>query len=238
MLVAALCWCLGKDVNPVWGHHLIPIITPNTLVCMHLCFAGDKEYTTLKFRSGTQVDSTSLALILDSAGRRLPSYFWSLYADDGQSFFEFGREKIRTETEANSYCCNWHIGESDNKFIGAFYGFSVENPYPEIDYEKEPNWWTPYLELEQRAAGSWLLHIVSILPEYRGQGYAKAFLTYAEQVAKKEGAKKITLQVEEINQIALKTYIKNDYLEVDRRKITPFPFSKDTGDIILMEKSL
>ena len=90
----------------------------------------------MNFRSGTQVDSTSLALILDSAGRRLPSYVWSLYADDGQSFFEFGREKIRTEVEANSYCCNWHIGESDNKFIGAFYGFSVENPYPEIDYEK------------------------------------------------------------------------------------------------------
>ena len=196
------------------------------------------EYTTLKFRSGTEVDSASLALILDSAGRRLPSYFWSLYADDGQSFFEFGREKIRTDAEDSSYCCNWHIGETDNKFIGAFYGFSVENPYPEIDYEKEPNWWTPYLELERRAAGSWLLHIVSILPEYRGQGYAKAFLTYAEQVAKKEGAKKITLQVEEINQIALKTYIKNDYLELDRRQLIPFPFSEDTGDIILMEKSL
>ena len=63
-------------------------------------------------------------------------------------------------------------------------------------------------------------------------------MTYAEQVAKKEGAKKITLQVEEINQIALKTYIKNDYLEIDRRQLIPFPFSEDTGDIILMEKNL
>ena len=77
-----------------------------------------------------------------------------------------------------------------------------------------------------------------IRDRYRGQGYAKAFLTYAEQVAKKEGAKKITLQVEEINQIALKTYIKNDYLEIDRRQLIPFPFSEDTGDIILMEKNL
>jgi len=214
------------------------VILAKLLIYIHLCFGGYVENTTLKFRSGTQVDSTSLALILDSAGRRLPSYFWSLYADEGQSFFEFGREQIRTDAKDTSYCCNWHIGETDNKFIGAFYGFSVENPYPEIDYEKEPNWWTPYLELERIAAGSWLLHIVSILPEYRGQGYAKAFLTYAEKVAKKEGAKKITLQVEEINQIALRTYIKNDYLEVDRRKIIPFPFSKDTGDIILMEKRL
>lgn len=63
-------------------------------------------------------------------------------------------------------------------------------------------------------------------------------MTYAEQVAKKEGAKKITLQVEEINQIALKTYIENDYLELDRRQLIPFPFSEDTGDIILMEKTL
>ena len=214
------------------------MILVKSLIYIHLCFEGYVEYTTLKFRSGTQVDSTSLALILDSAARRLPSYFWSLYADEGQSFFEFGREQIRTDAEDNSYCCNWHIGETDNKFIGAFYGFSVENPYPEIDYEKEPKWWVPYLELERKAAGSWLLQVVSILPEYRGQGYAKAFLTYAEQTAKKEGAKKIALQVEEINQIALKTYIKNDYLEVDRRKLIPFPFSEDTGDIILMEKSL
>ena len=52
----------------------------------------------LKFRRGAKSDATSLALFLDAAGRRLPSYFWSLYAAEGQSYFEFGREKTRTNT--------------------------------------------------------------------------------------------------------------------------------------------
>ena len=88
------------------------------------------------------------------------------------------------------------------------------------------------------AAGSWLLQAISVLPEYRGQGHASTLLARAEEEAKASGAKKITLQVEEINQIALKTYTSNGYAELARRELIPFPFSQDTGDIILMEKKL
>ena len=59
-----------------------------------------------------------------------------------------------------------------------------------------------------------------------------------EILAREYGAKKITLQVEEINTLAMKTYLKNGYQEVDRRELIPFPFSNDTGDIVLMEKSI
>ena len=192
----------------------------------------------MKFRSGTADDATTLALILDAAGRRIPAYFWSVYAADGQSFFEFGRENIRTNDEGKSFHKNWQIAELDNKLLGAFFGFKVANPYPEINYDEEPEWWIPFLELEDMAAGSWLLQAISVLPEYRGQGYASALLERAEEEAKASGAKKITLQVEEINQIALKTYTNNGYAELARRELIPFPFSQDTGDIILMEKKL
>ena len=192
----------------------------------------------MKFRSGTADDATTLALILDAAGRRIPAYFWSVYAADGQSFFEFGRENIRTNDEGKSFHKNWQIAELDNKLLGAFFGFKVANPYPEINYDEEPEWWIPFLELEDMAAGSWLLQAISVLPEYRGQGYASALLARAEEEAKASGSKKITLQVEEINQIALKTYTNNGYAELARRELIPFPFSQDTGDIILMEKKL
>ena len=192
----------------------------------------------MKFRSGTADDATTLALILDAAGRRIPAYFWSLYAAEGQSFFEFGRENIRINGEGKSFHKNWQIAELDNKLLGAFFGFKVTNPYPEINYDEEPEWWIPFLELEDMAAGSWLLQAISVLPEYRGQGYASALLARAEEEAKASGAKKITLQVEEINQIALKTYTNNGYAELARRELIPFPFSQDTGDIILMEKKL
>ena len=192
----------------------------------------------VKFRDGLESDATSLALLLDAAGRRIPAYFWSLYAAEGQSFFEFGRENIRTNDEEKSYYKNWQIAELDNKLLGAFFGFRVPDPYPEISYDEEPEWWVPFLELEKSAAGSWLLQAISVLPEYRGQGHAHALLSKAEEVAKDNGANKITLQVEEVNKIALKTYITNGYKELARRELIPFPFSQDTGDIILMEKNL
>ena len=65
----------------------------------------------MKFRSGTADDATTLALILDAAGRRIPAYFCSVYAADRQSFFEFGRENIRTNDEGKSFHKNWQIAE-------------------------------------------------------------------------------------------------------------------------------
>ena len=192
----------------------------------------------MKFRSGAADDATTLALIFDAAGRRIVSYFWSLYAAEGQSFFEFGRENIRTNLDGKSFHKNWQIAELDNKLLGAFFGFRVADPYPEINYDEEPEWWIPFLELEKLASGSWLLQAISILPEYRGQGHANVLLAKAEEVAKANGAKKISLQVEEVNQIALKTYTSNGYTELARRQLIPFPFSEDTGDIILMGKNL
>ena len=192
----------------------------------------------VQFRTGIESDATSLALLFDAAGRRIVSYFWSLYAAEGQSFFEFGRENIRTNDEGKSFHKNWQIAELDNKLLGAFLGFRVPDPYPEINYDEEQEWEIPFLELEKSAAGSWLLQAISVLPEYRGQGHAHALLSKAEEVAKDNGANKITLQVEEVNKIALKTYTTNGYKELARRELIPFPFSQDTGDIILMEKNL
>ena len=74
--------------------------------------------------------------------------------------------------------------------------------------------------------------------EYRGQGHAHELLSKAEEVAKDNGANKITLQVEAINQIALKIYTSTGYAELARRELVQFPFAQDTGDIILMEKNL
>ena len=149
----------------------------------------------VQFRTGIESDATSLALLFDAAGRRIVSYFWSLYAAEGKSFFEFGRENIRTNDEGKSFHKNWQIAELDNKLLGAFFGFRVPDPYPEIIYDEEPEWWVPFLELEKSAAGSWLLQAISVLPEYRGQGHAHALLSKAEEVAKDNGANKITLQV-------------------------------------------
>ena len=192
----------------------------------------------LLFRNATEDDCTELALIRDIAGRRMPSYLWSQETGQGQSYFEYGREKIRTDANSNSYFKNWLVAEFQDKFVGAFFGFSVEDPYPEIDLEAVPECFRPCIELEKIASGCWLLQVIAILPQHRGKGLARQLLDKAESVAKTSGTNRIALQVEEVNEVAFNTYRKNGYVEVDRRPYVPFPGSDDTGDYVLMWKVL
>ena len=192
----------------------------------------------LLFRSATEDDCTELALIRDIAGRRMPSYLWSQETGQGQSYFEYGRETIRTDANSNSYFKNWLVAEFQDKFVGAFFGFSIENPYPEIDLDAVPECFRPCIELERVASGCWLLQAIAILPQYRGKGLARQLLDKAGSVAKDSGTNRIALQVEEVNEIAFNTYQRNGYIEVDRRPYIPFPGSDDTGDYVLMWKEL
>ena len=193
---------------------------------------------TLQFRTGTEDACTELALIRDIAGRRMPSYLWSQDTGQGQSYFEYGREKIRTDANYNGYFKNWLVAESESKFVGAFFGFSIEDPYPEIDLDAVPECFRPCIELERVARGCWLLQAIAILPQYRGKGLARQLLDKAGSVAKDSGTNRIALQVEEVNEVALKTYRSNGYVEVDRRPYVHFPGSEDTGDVVLMWKEL
>ena len=190
------------------------------------------------FRTATEEDCTELALMLDVAGRRLPSYLWSQDTGQGQSCFEYGREKIRTDTNRNFYFQNWLVAEFQDKFVGAFFGFSVDDPYPEIDLDAVPECFRPCVELERVARGCWLLQAIAILPQYRGKGLARQLLGKAENVARDSGTKRFALMVEDVNEIAFNTYQKNGYIEVDRRPYIPFPGSDDTGDYVLMWKEL
>jgi ribosomal protein S18 acetylase RimI-like enzyme len=192
----------------------------------------------LQFRTATEDDCTELALMIDVAGRRLPSYLWSQEVGQGQSYFEYGREKIRTDANYNGYFKNWLVAESQSKFVGAFFGFSVEDPYPEIDLDAVPECFRPCIELERVASGCWLLQAIAILPQYRGKRLARQLLDKAESVARDSGTNRIALQVEEVNEVAFKTYRSNGYVEVDRRPYVHFPGSKDTGDVVLMWKEL
>ena len=192
----------------------------------------------LQFRTAMEDDCTELTLIRDIAGRRMPSYLWSQEVEQGQSFFEYGREKIRTDTNYDAYFRNWQVAESQSRFVGAFFGFSVDDPYPDIDLDAVPECFRPCVELERVASGCWLLQAIAILPQYRGKGLARQLLDNAESVTKDAGASRIALQVEEVNAVAFKTYQRNGYVEVDRRPYVHFPGSQDTGDVVLMWKEI
>ena len=57
----------------------------------------------LDFRKARQADSTDLTLCMDSAARGLSAWGCSNFSHKGQSAFEFGRERIRTDESSKLY---------------------------------------------------------------------------------------------------------------------------------------
>ena len=169
----------------------------------------------LSFRKARQDDSTDLTLCMDAAARGLSAWGWSNFSNKGQSAFEFGRERIRTDESSKLYFKNWVVCELNNSLLGAFLGFRVDDPYPEINFDNSPKYFYPIIELERCASGSWLLQAISILPEFRGKGYAIHILREVEADAKQSGVKQIALQVESENEVAFGFYQRNGYREIE-----------------------
>lgn len=193
---------------------------------------------TLKMRQGLEKDCTELAFIFDMAGRRLPSAVWMEQTSQGQSSFEVGREQIRTRSDRPFHYKNWTVAESNNRLVGGFFGFLLEDPYPNIDYSEIPECIHPLVDLQKCASGSWLLQAISVLPEARNKGFSKKLLEEAENIVKKIGTSQITLQVQEDNKVAVHTYKKSGYVELDRKPFVSFLGSDDSGDYLLMGKNL
>jgi RimJ/RimL family protein N-acetyltransferase len=190
------------------------------------------------FRPGRPEDASDLAVLFDAAARRMTSWYWSTLAAPGQSWFEVGRDRIQNLSDSTSYHANWHVAEDGSRNIGAFFGFSLPDPYDRINLDDIDAPLRPMIELEMVAKGCWLLQAVALFPEHRGKGHGPAFMERACQAARDAGHRRIVLQVEDPNTGAIALYRKCGFAEWQRRTFVPFPTSDDEGDWILMVKDL
>ena len=130
------------------------------------------------------------------------------------------------------------MAEAEGRTVGAFFGFSVPDPYDRIDLDEMPPPLRAMYELEVVAKGCWLLQAVALFPEARGKGYGPPLIARACEVARHAGHRRIALEVESPNTGAIGLYRKCGFVEWERRIFVPFPGSDDEGDWILMVKDL
>lgn len=192
----------------------------------------------LSFRAGRPEDASDLAILLDAASRRIASWYWSTMAAPGQSWFEVGRGRILNQPETTSYHRNWHVAEAKGRVVGAFFGFSVPDPYDRLDLNELPPPLRAMFELEVVAKGCWLLQALALFPEERGKGYGPAVIARACEAARDASHRRIALEVESPNLGAISLYRKCGFVDWERRTYVPFPGSDDEGDWILMVKDL
>jgi ribosomal protein S18 acetylase RimI-like enzyme len=190
----------------------------------------------VRLRQAQESDALDLACLIDSASRGLALWLWSTLREPGQSTIEVGRHRIRTRTASPLHYKAFTVAEIGGAIAGALTGRVIPVPYERGDSADLPDVFAPLLELEAVAAGSWYLNVISVYPEFRGQGLGSALLSKAEEIARLAEAPRTSLIVEEANAGALKLYLRYGFGEWARRPYIPFPDSMDEGDWILLKK--
>jgi ribosomal protein S18 acetylase RimI-like enzyme len=189
-------------------------------------------------RPASPGDAAELAVLLDMASRGMISWLWGISARTGQSPFEFGRTRILTRNDLPSHYSHWTVAQVGKEIVGAFSGYLIPDPYDVGDVSGLPEAYEPLLELEALGAGTWFLMSLAVFPEYQRQGYGSAMLQAASLAAHSTGASRMTLTVSTGNTSAFALYMRTGFTELARRRTIPYPGSGNTGDWVLLEKSL
>ncbi len=140
--------------------------------------------------------------------------------------------------DLTSHHSKWHVAVRQGQTVGAFFGFSIPDPYDRAALEDVSPQFHPMIELEMIAQGCWLLQAIALFPEHRGKGFGPALVNEACEAARAAGHGRIVLQVESPNLGAIGLYQKCGFSEWARRPFVTFPGSDDSGDWIMMVKDL
>ena len=189
------------------------------------------------FRPAVKADASALAVLVDIAGEGLPAHLWSTLRAPGQSILEVGRERATREKGGFSYR-NAVVAEVDGEIAACLVGYRLDDPYDLGDLEQVPPLVRPLVLLEAKAPGSWYVNVLATFPEFRRKGIGMALLRIAQQRARDEGARALSVIVAAENEPAARLYKAAGYEALASEPIFAFPGCPRGGDWLLMVKPL
>jgi ribosomal protein S18 acetylase RimI-like enzyme len=199
------------------------------------CVMPDPNVT---FRPAQAKDALHLACLYDAASRGLAAWSWNQIAEPGQSLIEVGRHRIAGNPDHVSHFSSWIVAETDGSVAGAILGFRIPDPYDAGDMTGITEIHRPILELEAIAAGTWFIMAISVFAEFRGRGIGKQLLEHTIEKAQASGATNASILVESVNADAYRLYRRLGFVDWVRRPYYAFPGSRDSGEWILLRRSM
>ena len=186
----------------------------------------------LNFRPARKEDCLIIATLYSISSDGVANYIWTKLAEPGEEFLTVGQRRYEREGTAFSYQ-NCTIVEHQGGIIGMLVAFPMHiDPSEE---ESDPVL-APYRHLEED--NSYYICGMALFPEYRGRGIGTRLLSLAEEYARNQGFRKISLIVFEQNVGAKQLYDRTGYKAIKRTTIYPHPLIHYTGDAMLMVKEL
>ncbi len=94
----------------------------------------------------------------------------------------------------------------------------------------------PHLALFHLAAGSWYLHGLGTVPEFRGQGVAGALLDHCDSQARENGCTTVSLLVIDTNTSAINYYLKRGFTTIAREPVVKGGWQSNAREWLLMTR--
>lgn len=188
-------------------------------------------------RQATPSDAESLARLINLAGEGIPNWLWTRACAEGQTPLEVGMERAKRQTGGFSYT-NALIASPHGSPLGMVLSYAItEAPTENPDDLPAPI--APFVALEKLSAGTWFINALAVFEDGQNQGIGSQLLAAAEDQARANGLRKMSIQVYAQNTGAVRLYERRGYTRVasDPVRLHPCP-PHHTGDVLLLMKPL
>lgn len=188
------------------------------------------------FRPAERADAAVLAELVNHAGEGLPLYLWEQMTAPGETAWDVGRRRAARDEGAFSWR-NAVIIECEGQAAGCLIGYGIADE-PEPIPDDFPAMFRPLQELENLAPGTWYVNVLAVLPAFRNRGLGARLLARAEQTARAERRRGLSLIVADANAGARRLYARAGYREAARRPMVKEGWAGKGREWVLLTKPL
>lgn len=192
--------------------------------------------TASSFRPAVRADVPVLAELVNHAGEGIPLYLWERMREPGETAWDVGRRRAARDEGAFSWR-NAVVIEYDGKVAGCLIGYAIDEE-PEPIPDGYPAMFRPLQELENLAPGTWYVNVLAVLPAFRNRGLGARLLQRAEETARSDGKRGMSLIVSDSNVAARRLYEHVGYRTAASRPMVKEGWVNESCTWILLTKGL
>lgn len=185
-------------------------------------------------RPATSDDAPVLVDVVIMAGEGLPEMAWAEMATEGETVRDVGLRRAARADGAFSFR-NARVLLDGDRVMGGIVGYALPDDPVEIGPDFPPEF-VALQELENLAPGTWYLNILGVYPDDRNRGHGATMLAEAENTARAQGLRGVSIIVFSSNPGAERLYRRQGYREVARRTMSVPGWRHDGAEAILLVK--
>ncbi|MEM8790955.1 MAG: GNAT family N-acetyltransferase [Pseudomonadota bacterium] len=182
-------------------------------------------------------DAEDLAKLINLAGEGIPNWLWTRACTEGQTPMEVGIARAKRSSGGFSYT-NAMVAEQNGNVMGMVLSYPITEA-PEDDPNDLPAPIAPFVALEKLSVDTWFINALAVFEQAQNRGVGSKLLAAAENAAKINGFREMSIQVYSQNTGAVRLYERLGYRVAAKEPVRLHPCPPHhTGDVLMLKKPI